>query len=346
MNAIRLVATGHPLELQKVPVPDPGPHEVLVRVRAAGICHSDAHYRAGLSPTRTPVTLGHEVAGTVERAGAAVFHFAAGERVCAHYLTTCGACAECRGGHEQFCGTGRMLGKHRDGGFAEFVVVPAASLVALPEAISFAHAAVMMCSSATALHALRKARLATGETVAIFGLGGLGASAVQLARALGAAAVYAVDLSPAKLALAATFGAIPIDAGAADAAGQIRALTAGRGVDVAVELVGLPQTMRQAVQSLAPRGRAALAGLTDQPLEVSPYHEVINREAEIIGVSDHLFSELPELLGLAARGALDLSRIVTRTVPLDAAAINGVLDELDGFSNSAVRTVVVPAGRP
>jgi len=343
MKAVRLIAPGRPLELHDVPVPALGPHDVLVRVGAAGICHSDAHYRAGVSPTRTPVTLGHEVAGTVERVGESVFHFASGERVCAHYLATCGACPHCRGGHEQFCGTGQMIGKHRDGGFAEFVVLPAASVLPLPAAVSFAHGAVMMCSSATALHALRKARLAASESVAVFGLGGLGASAVQLARALGAAAVYAVDLAPAKLALAASFGAIPVDATAGDAAEKIRALTAGRGVDVALELIGLPLTMQQAVRCLAPLGRAALAGLTAQPLEISPYHELINREAEIIGVSDHLVTELPELLAFAASGALDLSRIVTRTVALDAAAINAVLDELDRFSNIAVRTVVEPA---
>ena len=342
MKAIRLLTPGCPLETQDVPVPAPGSHDVLVRVRAAGICHSDAHYRAGVSVTRTPVTLGHEIAGTIEGVGEAVFHFSAGERVCAHYLATCGACPYCRGGHEQFCGTGQMLGKHRDGGFAEFVLLPAASVLPLPAAVSFAHGAVMMCSSATALHALRKARLAAGETVAVFGVGGLGASAVQLARALGAAKVYAVDLAPAKLALAASFGAIPVDANAGDAVAQIRALTGGRGVDVAIELVGLPLTMGQAVRALAPLGRAALAGITGQPFEVSPYHELINAEAEIIGVSDHLRSELPELLGFAAGGALDLSAIVTRTVPLEAGAINAVLDELDRFRNTAVRTVVEP----
>lgn len=341
MKAVRLLAPGSPLQLCDVPVPTPGPHDVLLRVHAAGICHSDAHYRAGKSPTRTPVTLGHEIAGTIEAAGESVFHLQRGDRVSAHYLATCGGCGYCRGGHEQFCGTGQMLGKHRDGGFAEFVLLPAASILPLPATVSFAHGAVMMCSSATALHALRKARLAPGERVAIFGIGGLGASAVQLARAMGAAAVYAVDLSPARLELAAGFGAIPIRTNGTDAAEQIRARTDGRGVDVAVELVGLPATMLQAVQSLAPLGRAALAGIATQ-LALDPYRELIGREAEVIGVSDHLMSELPELISFASRGLLDLSRIVTRTVPLDAAAINGVLDELDRFGNAPVRTVVVP----
>jgi propanol-preferring alcohol dehydrogenase len=234
-----------------------------------------------------------------------------------------------------------MLGKHRAGGYAEFMLVPARSLLVLPPEISFAHGAVMMCSSATSLHALRKVRLQAGESVAIFGLGGLGASAVQLARALGAARIFAVDLSAPKLALAESLGAIPVNAGAADPVVQIRRLTGGRGVDVALELVGLPLTMRQAVQSLGIMGRAAIVGLTQQTFEISPYTEVLGKEAEIIGVSDHLASELPELLALAGRGALDLSRIVTRNVPLAAGAINGVLDELEKFGG-ATRTVILP----
>jgi propanol-preferring alcohol dehydrogenase len=342
MKAVRLIAPGAPLEMREVPVPEPGRDDVLIRVKAAGICHSDAHYRAGVSPVRRlPLTLGHEVSGVVERAGDGVFHVRPGARVCVHYLDTCGGCAWCRGGHEQFCAEGRMIGKHRDGGFAEYLLAPARSVFSLPAEIPFEHGAVLMCSSATSLHALRKARLRPGETVAVFGVGGLGASAVQLAFALGASAVYAVDLSAEKLALAESFGARPVPASGPDPAGEIRRLTGGRGADVALELVGLPATMRQAVLCLGPLGRAALAGLTRETFEVAPYAEVINGEAEIIGVSDHLASELPELLGYAAGGRLDLSRIVARTVPLDAGAINGVLDELGRFGG-AVRTVVAP----
>jgi 2-desacetyl-2-hydroxyethyl bacteriochlorophyllide A dehydrogenase len=341
MKALRLVAPHRPLELHDLPVPQPGPDDVLIRVRAAGICHSDAHYRGGVAnfDGLLPLTLGHEVAGTVEQVGAAVTQFHRGQRVCVHYLATCGACGWCAGGHEQFCGSGKMIGRHRDGGFAEFIVMPAASVFALPEAIPFAHGAVMMCSSATALHALRKARLRAGETVAVFGVGGLGASAVQLARALGAARVFAVDLNPDKLALAERFGATPVDARASDPVAEIRRQTGGRGADVALELIGLPQTMQQAVRVLHKLGRAALAGLTRQPLAVDPYYEIINQEAEVIGVSDHLATEIPELLRFAVAGQLQLAPIVTRTVPLDAGAINGVLDELTRFGG-ATRTVV------
>src|SRR5262245_61652188 len=163
MRAVRMTAVGRPLELQDIAQREPGPGEVLVRVRAAGICHSDAHYRRGLSPMGPlPLTLGHEVAGVIERVGAGVGLHAAGDRVCLHYLLTCGSCTHCRAGRESFCSSGAMIGHHVDGGFAEAITVPARNAVRLPERIPFEHGAIMMCSSATALHALRKGRLKAG----------------------------------------------------------------------------------------------------------------------------------------------------------------------------------------
>jgi D-arabinose 1-dehydrogenase-like Zn-dependent alcohol dehydrogenase len=341
MKAVRLIQVGQPLATQEIPVPPIGDRDVLVRVRAAGICHSDAHYRAGTSPVRTPpVTLGHEVAGVVEQAGSEVTAVTPGDRVALHYLVTCGACRHCASGHEQFCPTGAMIGKHRDGGYADYIAVPARNAVLLPDAIPFEQGAILMCSSATSFHALRRSRLRPGETAAIFGLGGLGISAVQLARAFGALEVYAVDISTGKLALAQQYGAIPVDARAGDPVAEIQRLTGGRGVDVAVELIGLPPTMRQAVQSLAVLGRAAIAGITRQPFEIYSYGELLGKEAEVLGVDDHLLAELPLLIDYVRRGILDLSRVVTATVPLDAPAINCVLDGLERYS-SDVRTVIV-----
>jgi len=339
MQAVRLRQAGRPLVGESLATPEPGPHDVLVRVRAAGVCHSDAHYRAGVAPANLPCTLGHEVAGVVEAVGRDVTAFRSGDRVCLNYLVTCGACDWCRRGQEQFCTSGEMIGKHRDGGFAEFISVPARGVLALPAKIPFEHGAVMMCSSATALHALNQARVVAGETVAVFGIGGLGVSAVQLARLRGCREIFAVDIHPRKLDLARALGATPIDAKGGDPVAEIRRLTDGRGVDAAVELIGLPQAMEQALRSLAVHGRAALAGLTDRQLSFSPYRDLLNREAEVIGVSDHLFTELRELIGFAERGELDLSRVVTRNLPLDADAINGALDELESFGGE-VRSVV------
>jgi propanol-preferring alcohol dehydrogenase len=258
-----------------------------------------------------------------------------------HYLIACGDCYHCSRGHEQFCATGSMIGHYRDGGWAECIVVPERNAVPLPDAIPFEQGAVLMCSSSTALHALRRGRLTGGETVAVFGCGGLGQSAIQLARALGALDVYAVDIDGGKLALAQSFGAIPVDASSGDAADAIRARTGGRGVDVAVEVIGLPVTMQQAVRCLTVHGRAVIAGLANQPLVVDTYRDLLGREAEVLGANDHLLQELPQLIEFARRGALDLSRVVARTVPLDAGAVNAVLDELERFGAPA-RTVIVP----
>jgi 2-desacetyl-2-hydroxyethyl bacteriochlorophyllide A dehydrogenase len=342
MKAVRLIEPGRRLELQEVAVPELGPEDALVRVRAAGICHSDVHYRAGKSRVEPlPLTLGHEVAGVVERVGASVRDFRPADRVCLHYLATCGKCNYCREENEQFCGSGQMIGKYRDGGFAEFILTPGRSLFRLPEEIPFEHGAILMCSSATSMHALNKARLKQGETVAIFGTGGLGLSAIQLAKAFGAREVFAVDIKPSKLAMAERLGAIPVNAAKADAVKALKRFTKGRGVDVALELIGLPLTMRQTVQALAIKGRAALVGITDKTFEVAPYEEILNKEAEIIGVSDHLASELPLLIEWVRQGKLDLSNIVTRTVPLDADAINETLDGLEKFGNEA-RVVIKP----
>jgi 2-desacetyl-2-hydroxyethyl bacteriochlorophyllide A dehydrogenase len=342
MKAVRMVGPGQPLEFQEIPTPEIGPRDMLVKVKAAGICHSDVHYRAGTSRVDPlPLTLGHEVAGVIEEIGSHVHNFKPGDRVCLHYMITCGHCTFCDQGNEQFCTSGKMIGKYTDGGYAEYIRIPDRSAFLLPEQITFEQGAIMMCSSATSLHALYKARLQPGETVAVFGLGGLGVSAIQLAQAFGAGQVLAVDIRSSKLERARNFGAIPVDASQVDPVEEILSLTKGRGVDVAIELVGLPTTMSQATRSLAIMGRAALVGISGDSFAVTPYHELINKEAEIIGVSDHLAQELPRLIGWASSGKLDLSEVVTNTVPLEAGAINAVLDRLESFGED-IRVVIIP----
>src|ERR1043165_10045335 len=329
MRAVRLVQVGKPLEQADIPVPEIGSSDVLIRGAAAGICHSDAHYRAGISKIDSgPLTLGHEVAGRVEKVGADVANLAAGDRVCVHYLVTCSRCDFCKRGQEQFCRHVQMIGKHRDGGYAEFIKVPAANGLPLPDEISFEVGAIMMCSSATALHPLTKARFNAGESIAIFGFGGLGFSALQLARAFDCGDVYVVEINPAKLASAARMGAMTIDARSADPVGQIKEATSGRGVDVVLEEIGSGKTMRQAVLCLSALGRAALVGLTTESMSIFPYAELINKEGEIIGISDHLASELPQLIEFVRGGKLRFPPESLRLVNLDAAPINAALDGL------------------
>jgi D-arabinose 1-dehydrogenase-like Zn-dependent alcohol dehydrogenase len=342
MKAVRLVEIGKPLEEADVPIPEIGTSDVLIRVAAAGVCHSDAHYRGGISRIdNLPLTLGHEVAGYVEQVGRDVTNVLPRDRVCVHYLVHCGICEFCVRGLEQFCRSGQMIGKHRDGGYAEFIKVPARNAFTLPDEISFEVGAVMMCSSATALHALKKARLKPGESLAIFGFGGLGFSALQLARVFECGDVYVVDINPAKLGSAVRMGAIAIDARAADPVEQIKEATAGRGVDVALELIGSAKTMREALLCLSPLGRAALVGLTAESMSIFPYMELISKEAEIIGVSDHLAAELSALIEFARNGKLRFPPETLRVVDLDAPQINAALDSLQD-SIDHVRTVIVP----
>lgn len=342
MKAVRLVRVGSPLQEQDIPEPKVGDRDVLVRVRAAGICHSDAHYRAGTSPVRPlPMTLGHEVAGTIEQVGRGVTGLRPADRVCLHYNVTCGDCPACASGNEQFCPTGLMIGHYTDGGFAERIVVPARNALPLPPEIPFEQGATLMCASATAFHALRKGGLRAGETAAIIGVGGLGMSAVQLARAFGALTVFAVDIRDESLELASRYAAVPVNARNGDPVEQIRKATGGRGVDVAVELIGMAKTMHQAVQCLAPLGRAVIVGITREPLTLNTYNEVLGGETQVIGSNDHLLSELPTVIEMARRGVLDVSRVVTKSIPLDAGAINAALDNLERFGGG-IRTVVVP----
>lgn len=341
MRALRIVAIGQPLALCEVPMPEPGPGEIRVKLQAAGICHSDAHYRDGTGSVGfLPISPGHEVAGVVDKLGAQVADVAVGDRVALHYLVTCGQCDYCARGLEQFCRHGRMLGKDMHGGFAEYIVAPARNAIPIDEAVDVAAAAIMMCSSATAFHALRQARMRAGDRVAVFGVGGLGMSALQLARACGAAEVYAIDVDPAKLKAAQAYGAHAIDPADGAPDQQLRTITQGRGVDVALEFAGLPVTQHQALASLAVHGRLALAGISRTPFAVDSYATVINREVEIIGVSDHLHGELSTLMEFARRGLLDLDSVIAERMPLDAERVNDCLDALAVF-RGRTRSVIV-----
>jgi threonine dehydrogenase-like Zn-dependent dehydrogenase len=166
-------------------------------------------------------------------------------------------------------------------------------------------------------------------------------SAIQLARIGGARSVYAVDIEPAKLELAESLGAVPVDAGKGDPVAAIRQLTGGRGVDVALEVIGLKETMEQAVRCLAPLGRAVMVGIATEAIAIDSYSDLLGREAEIIGASDHTLWELEVLVEYAAQGRLDLSKVVTKTIPLEASAINEAMANLEAFG-SGVRTVIVP----
>jgi propanol-preferring alcohol dehydrogenase len=342
MKSVRFVGVNQPLKMQEIPIPEICERDILVKIKAAGICHSDAHYRAGVSAVSfTPLTLGHEVAGVVEKMGAQVTNVQLGERVVLHYNITCGDCYQCATGNEQFCEKGKMIGHNTNGGYAEYIAIPARNAIHLPDEIPFEQGATLMCASATAFHALLKGRIKAGDKVAIFGVGGLGQSAVQLALAFGATHVFAVDINEEKLNLAAQYGAIPINGKKTSPVEEIKKHTDGKGVDVAIEMIGLPQTAKQAIQCVGVLGRVVLVGLSNKPLEVNTYTELLGNEVELIGSNDHRLQELPLLINFARSKMLDTSKIVTRTIALDADEINAALDALENYS-SDVRTVIVP----
>ncbi len=341
MRAVQLIEINKDLEDREVPKPVAQSDEVLIQIKASGICHSDVHYRDGISSVDyLPITLGHEVAGVIEEVGTNITTFQKGDRVCVNYMITCGKCHFCIIGSEQFCEKGKMIGKNVNGGYAEYIAVPSRGIYKLPDSVSFKHAAVMMCSTATSFHALKKTRFQTGETLAIFGFGGLGVSALQLAKIIGARDIYVIDIAPEKLQSAQKMGAIPINSRENDPVEKILELTNETGVDVTLELVGLPQTLEQGIRVLTQFGRLGLVGITKEPFEIDSYGAIC-KEKEIIGCSDHLMSELPPLLDLVEQGKLDLSRVVTKTVPLEASAINIIHHQLKDFK-AGIRTVIVP----
>ena len=168
-------------------------------------------------------------------------------------------------------------------------------------------------------------------------------SAIQLARAMGARAVYAVDIEPTKLGIAKRLGAEAINAAEVNPVERLKELTGGCGVDVALELIGLPLTIQQAIRCLAVQGRAAIAGIANKAVEISTYSDLLCKETSVIGVSDHLASEIPALMHYAEKGQLNFEGVITRVVPLEAEAINETLDGLERFGNE-VRVVIRPSG--
>ena len=325
MQAAVMRALNEPLRIEEVPTPEPGPGEVCVRIQASGLCSSDLHYMKGDSPVgKMPIILGHEMAGVVCGTGPGAAARKEGDRVAVHYLVTCGECDLCKSGNENFCASGQMLGKTIDGGFAQFVVIPEANAIPVPDDVPIEHAAVACDAIATPYHAVKLARVAEGDTALIIGLGGLGIHAVQLPKLFGAKTVIAADLSQAKLDLARRLGADhTINPSCEDLLDRVRELTSGRGVDVAIELIGLKDTLEVAVQSLAPRGRMVIVGICPAKIEVHPYYDILLKEAVVTGNCDHVSTDLQDVLGLIQQGRLDLSRSVSRRIKLS--------DVNDGF---------------
>ncbi|MDP2949933.1 MAG: zinc-binding dehydrogenase [Chloroflexota bacterium] len=324
-------------------MPSVGPDEVLVRVEACGMCGSDIHFWEGSAPIPSPpITLGHEPAGVIAVVGVEVEGWREGDRVAVRAGAGCGQCRSCLAGDEPGCPRFRVLGMHIDGGFAQYLKAAAASLICLPDAIPFEIGAILTDAVATPFHAITdRGGLKPGERVAVFGCGGLGLHAVQIARLLGAATVIAVDVRAAALARAERAGAHhAIDASGEAPHRRIREITEGQGVDVALEFVGSAKTIGQAVGSLARGGRAVIVGMGVEPIQLPPPNVFVWSEFQVIGSFGSTRANVESVLELVAAGKLDLSESVTARLPL--AEVNEGLRMLHTKEGDPVRVVITP----
>lgn len=320
MKALVVKQFGGPLILEDVPVPRPGPADVLIRVRACAIDQFDLTIREGKFPgAQVPIILGHEIAGTVEQIGANVTNVAPGDRVVSTLYLTCGRCRYCLSGRETICTDFRgYVGIHTPGAYAEYTTVPAVNQVKLPQHVSFAEGSVIANAIGTPYHALTKrAKVQPGEHVIITGAGGgVGVHAVQLARLMGAF-VMAVDIGAEKLVRARDLGAdVTFDPSAGDFSAAAKEWTKGEGVDVVLELVGTA-TFESSIKSLARGGRMVIVGShSGTTLNVSPQAMIAN-EWEILGSRNVTKRELAEVVALVAAGRI--RPIVTGKFPLEEA---------------------------
>jgi 2-desacetyl-2-hydroxyethyl bacteriochlorophyllide A dehydrogenase len=344
MQAARFHAPGKPLRLEEVASPAPGRGEARVEVKACGICGTDLHIalEGSIRPPKVPLTLGHEAAGVVADVGPDVHDWTRGDRVVIIPTVACGGCDACREGHEVLCPSAEVLGLQRDGAFAESVTLPASCLYPLPEGVGFTAGAIAADAASTAYRAVvGRGGLRAGERVAVFGCGGLGVHGVKVARLLGASRIIAVDVAPGALRRAREAGATDtVDAGDGETARRIRALTAGAGVDLALEFVGRQSTVTEALRSLRRGGRAVVAGVGPDRVELPPLRAFVGNELSLLASMGFTRDDLGTVLGLAASGRLDLASSVTDVIPLGE--INEGLRRAFTKEGDPIRIVVTP----
>ncbi|MES4890837.1 Zn-dependent alcohol dehydrogenase [Streptomyces sp. NPDC096012] len=337
VRAAVLPAIGAPLEITGVDLPDPGPGQVRVRLAAAGVCHSDLSLTNGTMRVPVPAVLGHEGAGTVVAVGEGVTRVAPGAPVVLNWAPSCGTCHACTLGEVWLCanalaGAAGVYARTVDGtelhpglnvaAFAEETVVPASCVLPLPDGIPLTDAALLGCAVLTGYGAVHNsARVRAGETVAVFGAGGVGLATLQAARIAGAARVIAVDVSPGKEELARAAGATDYVLASENTAREIRALTAKQGVDVSIECVGRAVTIRAAWDSTRRGGRTTVVGIGGKDQQVAfnaleIFHWGRTLSGCVYGDCDPA-RDLPLLAEHVREGRLDLSALVTERIGLE-----------------------------
>jgi alcohol dehydrogenase len=304
--------------VREVPDPEPAEGSVVLKVEATGLCRSDWHGWMGHDADIVlPHVPGHELAGTIAAVGAGVHGWSVGDRVTTPFICACGVCEQCREGNQQVCPNQEQPGFTYWGSFAEYVAVPYAevNLVRLPDELDFATAAGLGCRFATSFRAIRQVgRVVAGETVAIFGCGGVGLSAVMVAAALGAR-VVAIDTNPEALSLARAYGASHTLQASSTTVDDLRALG---GAHVTMDALGSSDLIQQALLSLRPRGRHLQVGLLPDGVQLD-VSRLIGQELQWLGSHGMPAHAYPEMLDLVAQGNLKPAILITRTITLDQA---------------------------
>lgn len=340
MRAAVFYGPDMPLRVEDMPVPALDAGEVLVKVAACGLCHTDLHYiDHGVPTVKTPpMILGHEATGTVVLAGPAAGAVKEGDRVLLPAILTCGQCAACRYGRENICQNMRMFGNDVDGAYAEYVKAPAKDIFVLPPEIPLVEGCIIADAVTTPYHAVKnRAEVRPGDNVVVFGCGGVGLNVVQFANLAGGI-VIAVDLVEERLEWARRLGAsATLNPGQiqGSVARKIRQLTGG-GADVALEAIGNPSTIQEAFISLHPGGRLVVVGYSNHEVALNA-GRIMYREMEIRGSLGCRPVDYPRVIELARAGRIQVAPLVTARFPLED--INEGLDALR--HSRGIRSVVV-----
>lgn len=347
MKAAVFYGSGKPLKIEDMPIPEITGDEVLVKIAGCGICQSDLEYIDLGVPTvkKPPIILGHETAGTVTDIGASVRGVNIGEPVLISNIISCGSCRNCRDGKDNICDNWLMLGNHVNGAYAEYMKVPARNVYQLPPEIPPEDACIIADAVSTPFHAVKnRSGLQLGDVAAVFGCGGLGMNCVQIAAAVGGH-VIAVDFnipvkggnSKTKLQMARELGAAEtVDAQNDDVAKEIRNITGG-GVDVAFEMIGSPETIRQACDCLRPGGRLVVVGFSPKDASFNPGRLMV-KELDIVGSCSCRSADIPKIIELVRSGKVNIEMLITEKFPLSE-----VNEALDGVRRGqTIRTVLIP----
>jgi L-iditol 2-dehydrogenase len=336
------------LSYEEAPLPEFGPEEVLVAVRACGICGSDVHGMDGSTGRRRPpIIMGHEAAGVIASIGAAVQGWKPGDRVTFDSTIYCGRCEFCRRGQINLCNHRRVLGVscedyRQHGAFAEFVAVPQHILYRVPDAVSFEHAALVEPFS-IAFHAVRRTPVTLNDTAVVIGAGMIGLALVQSLRLAGCGRIISVDVMPEKLALAAKLGATDtVNSASANLAAEILRLTGGLGANLAFEAVGLAATVDIAIRSVRKGGAVTLVGNVAPKIEF-PLQVAVTRELTLYG-SCASCGEYPACLDMMARGAIQPAPMLSAVAPL--AEGPGWFDRLYRKEPGLLKVILAPDKSP